>query len=93
MASEGQASPPTWAEITAAIHQNNEPSPLVDCPVLARLKETTLDFVFMDPNAKSHAKMRFQYSLCGKFFGKSPPLELIWGGGGILEWFMSLDSL
>lgn len=77
MASEGHDAPPTLTEITLAVRTEHDPSLLVEGLVMARLKETTSDFVFMDHEAKARAKMRFRYSLYGKFFGKPPLLDLV----------------
>lgn len=78
MASEGHnPSPPSWAEIAAASKGKVAPSPLVEGPMLSKLKETTSDFVFMDLEAKNRAKMQFQHSLYGKFFGKAPPFDIV----------------
>lgn len=49
--------------------------PLHNPQVLSRLKESTNTFVKLDKDALARARMRFQYSLYGKFFGKPPPFE------------------
>lgn len=52
-------------------------SPLVDGPVLNKLKASTSEFLRLDRDTVSRARIRFQTSLYGKFFGKSPPFEQV----------------
>lgn len=52
-------------------------SPLADGPVLNKLKANTSDFVRLDQDTISRARMRFQIALYGKFFGKPPPFEQV----------------
>ncbi|XP_039123445.1 uncharacterized protein LOC120260068 [Dioscorea cayenensis subsp. rotundata] len=44
---------------------------------LNKLKENTSDFVKLDSDALDRARLRFQYSLFGKFFGKPPAFEQV----------------
>lgn len=78
MASEGQnPPPPPWAEIIVEVRNKAEPSLLVTGLMLTKLKETTTNSVFMDPEAKNKVKRRFQHSLYVKFFRKSSLYDLI----------------
>ncbi|XP_039146757.1 uncharacterized protein LOC120283996 [Dioscorea cayenensis subsp. rotundata] len=81
MASGGQPPPPsmlskTWANVAAAA-QRKPSSPLVEDPVLSKLKANTTEFIRVDHDTLSRARMRFQTALYGKFFGKSPPFEQV----------------
>lgn len=82
MASGGQSLPPyssskTWADVAAAAQQKPLMSPLVDGPMLNRLKANTSEFLKLDRDTVSRARIRFQTALYGKFFGKSPPFEQV----------------
>lgn len=46
------------------------PSPLVPGPVLSKLKANTSEFIHIDGDSMARARLRFQHSLLGKFFGK-----------------------
>lgn len=87
MASEGQnPPPPPWAEIIVAVRNKAEPSLLVTGLMLTKLKETTTNSVFMDPEAKNKVKRRFQHSLYVKFFRKSSLLIFSPGGGNSVKY-------
>lgn len=82
MASGGQ--PPfstnrrkSWADVAAGAQRKPVASPLVDGPVLSKLKANTTEFLRMDHDTVSRAHQRFQTSLYGMFFGKSPPFEQV----------------
>ncbi|XP_039136996.1 uncharacterized protein LOC120274516 [Dioscorea cayenensis subsp. rotundata] len=81
MASGGpnSSSPPSWAEIVAAVKNrpNQTPSPLVEGPVLRKLKASTSEFIRLDGDAMARARLRIQHSLLGKFFGKPPPFDQV----------------
>lgn len=81
MASGGptSSSPPSWAEIAAAVKNwpTKFPSPLVDGPVLRKLKASTTEFIRLDGDAMARACLRFQHALLGKFFGKPPPFDQV----------------
>ncbi|XP_039136678.1 uncharacterized protein LOC120273995 [Dioscorea cayenensis subsp. rotundata] len=71
-------SPSSWAEIAAAIkNRPSNPSPLVEGPVLRKLKASTSEFIHFDSDSVARAHLRFQHSLIGKFFGKPPIFEQI----------------
>lgn len=53
----------------------SENSPLHNINILKKLKEKTTDFVKLDADALAKARMRFQYAIYGKLFGKPPPFE------------------
>lgn len=82
MASGGDPPPPfpmgkTWADIAATALKRSASSPLVEGPVLNKLKASTSEFIRMDRDTMSRASLRFQNSLYGKFFGKAPPFEQV----------------
>lgn len=81
MASGGQPPSPsllskTWADVAAAA-QRKPSSPLVEGPVLRKLKSNTSKFIRVDHDTLSRVRMRFQMALYGKFFGKSPSFEQV----------------
>lgn len=63
----------------AAVVKNNpsNPSPIVDGQVLHNLKATTSDFIRFDEDTMGRARLHFQHSLIGKFFGKPSPFDQI----------------
>lgn len=69
--------PPTWAQIASKINPTQASSPLHNPKVLNKLKESTSEFVKIDHDTLSRARLRFQHSLFGKFFGKPPPFEQV----------------
>lgn len=77
MASRGQTSPspPSWAEIVVAAKKRTVHSPLVAGPVLSKLKACTSEFIHIDGDSMTRARICFQYSILGKFFGKPPLFE------------------
>lgn len=79
MASRGKSSSlPSWAEIAAAAkNRPPNPSPLVDGPVLRKLKASTSEFIQFNGDAMARARLRFQHSLIRKFFRKPPPYDKI----------------
>ncbi|XP_039123512.1 uncharacterized protein LOC120260138 [Dioscorea cayenensis subsp. rotundata] len=85
MASGGQAPTaisqcaptPSWAQIASKHTSTQDLSPLHNPSVLNKLKETTSDFIKLDADTLSRARLRFQHSLFGKFFGKPPSFEQV----------------
>lgn len=70
-------SPPSWAQIASKHTTTQESSPLHNPAVLQKLKESTSDFIKLDNDTLSRARLRFQHSLFGKFFGKPPLFEQV----------------
>lgn len=64
-------------DVAAAARRKPSTSSLVDGPVLNKLKASTTEFLRLDRDTVSRAKMRFQMLLYRKFFGKSPPFEQV----------------
>lgn len=62
----------SWAQIASVAARNTDNSPLHNSQALAKLKDTTSEFVRMNCEAITCARMRFRNFLYGKFFGKPP---------------------
>lgn len=67
----------TWADVATAAQRKSISSPLVEGPVLNKLKANTSEFLRLDRDTVSRVSLRFQTLLYGKFFGKSPPFEQV----------------
>lgn len=80
MASGGKPPPPpkkSWSQIAASLTQTLDSSPLHNEHLLNKLKASTSNFVRLDKDAINRGRMKFQYALYGKLFGKSPPFEQV----------------
>lgn len=67
----------TWADVAAAAQRKPSSSPLVEGPVLNKLKANSTEFIRLDRDTVARARLRFQTALYGKFFRKSPPFEQV----------------
>ncbi|XP_039118901.1 uncharacterized protein LOC120255061 [Dioscorea cayenensis subsp. rotundata] len=70
-------SPPSWAQIASKVTSTQETSPLYNPAILNKLKESTSEFIKLDNDTLNRARLRFQHSLFGKFFGKPPLFEQV----------------
>lgn len=69
-------SPPSLEDIASAFHH---PIDSFSIAMLMKLKINTTEFVWMDQEALSRARIWFQNSLCGKVFSKPHPFDQLKG--------------
>ncbi|XP_039119157.1 uncharacterized protein LOC120255388 [Dioscorea cayenensis subsp. rotundata] len=65
----------SWAQITSQATCTIAGSPLHNLEILGRIKASSSQFVRVDDEALGRARMKFQNSLYGKFFGKPPSFD------------------
>lgn len=84
----------SWAQVASVSNQNMNSSPLHNLIILNKMKDSTTNFIYIDDEAMARARMKFQFTLYGKLFGKPPPFDqvkaaLIYKWEGIGEVFIS----
>lgn len=67
----------SWAQVVAASARDLDNSPLHNRAILAKLKDSTSEFIRFDGDTMARAHLKFQNSLYGKFFGKPHPFEQV----------------
>lgn len=67
----------SWSQIASSLTQSLEKSPLHNVQLLNKLKATTTNFIRLDNEAINRGRMKFQYALYGKLFGKAPTFEQV----------------
>ncbi|XP_039130817.1 uncharacterized protein LOC120267186 [Dioscorea cayenensis subsp. rotundata] len=72
-----QQPPRSWAQIASQATRTIVGSPLYNSEILGKIKASSSQFVRVDNEELDRARMKFQNSLYGKFFGKPPSFEQV----------------